>query len=500
MVETQLKPQASAPTLRSRLAQRKKRLLGSAVAVLLAGLFTVFGSGSAAADPEKCNWYDIGCTLGQAAGSVASTAVGGTFEKIVKSMLEAQGKILEMSLSWWLAIPSPKLDPRGSVGVLATVRDYTFQLQIIGLMVSLVLVGIRMAMSRKGLVEESEQAWMALVRAVFGSTLFATFVVAMSAIGDAFSNWVLKDAVLKGDSAAKVMENLGLAVMASGPGAGIATAGIGLIALFGFLGGLLQVVLLVIRQVMLIVVVSFVPIAATWSGTGPGSQSYDKLKQWTIAFLLFKPIGALVYVIAFSAAGDKSDDFQMKLLGMILLAMVALVLPSLMRLVAPAVASMGGGGSGMAAAGMAVGAAMAGAKVAGMVATGGGSAAATAGTSAVASRASTPGATAAMNSGGGDDGGGEQPGPTSSPGGPPGGGGGDSGGGGGDPSSGAGPDEALNGASPPSGGGSEGGGAGEQINQQVGNETSAGEGDTKPPPSLERPELASGHGEHAMKG
>lgn len=272
MVETQLKPQTSAPTLRSRLAQRKKRLLGSAVALLLAGLFTVFGTGSAAADPEKCNWYDIGCTLGQAAGSVASTAVGGTFEKIVKSMLEAQGKILEMSLSWWLAIPSPKLDPRGSVGVLATVRDYTFQLQIIGLMVSLVLVGIRMAMSRKGLVEESEQAWMALVRAVFGSTLFATFVVAMSAIGDAFSNWVLKDAVLKGDSAAKVMENLGLAVMASGPGAGIATAGIGLIALFGFLGGLLQVVLLVIRQVMLIVVVSFVPIAATWSGTGPGSQ------------------------------------------------------------------------------------------------------------------------------------------------------------------------------------------------------------------------------------
>ncbi|GAA1083336.1 hypothetical protein GCM10009648_22200 [Tsukamurella spumae] len=499
MVETQLKPNTSAPTLRTRLAQRKKPVLGSAVVLFLAGLFTAFGAGSASADPEKCSWYDIGCTLGQAAGSVAGNAVGGTFEKIVNSLVATYGKMIELALSWWMAMPSPKLDPRGSVGVLATVREYTFQLQVIGLMVSLVLVGIRMAMSRKGLVEESEQAWMALVRAVFGSTLFATFVVAGSVIGDAFSNWVLKDAVLKGESAQKVAENLGLAVISSGPLAGNMIAGIGLITLFGFLGALLQLVLLVIRQVMLIVVVAFVPIAATWSGTGPGSQSYDKLKQWTIAFLLFKPIGALVYVIAFSAAGDKSDDFQMKLLGMILLAMVALVLPSLMRLVAPAVASMGGGGSGMAAAGMAVGAAMAGAKVAGMVATGGGSAAATAGASPVASRAATPGATAAMNSGGGDDGGGEQPGPTSSPGGPPPGGGGGDSGGGGDPSSGAGPDEALNGASPPSGGGS-GGGAGEQINQQVGNETSAGEGATKPPPSLERPELASGHGEHAMKG
>ena len=59
-----------------------------------------------------------------------------------------------------------------------------------------------------------------------------------------------------------------------------------------------------VRQAMLIVVVAVLPVAAAAGGTQVGQQSYHKLTAWIIAFLLFKPVAALAYGIAFLSASQ----------------------------------------------------------------------------------------------------------------------------------------------------------------------------------------------------
>lgn len=461
-------------------------------ATVVAGLISAANVGTAnAAGPCDIPGVSLFCSAG---GGLVNAAVGGTFDKIVDSMNTAMGRMLELAMSWWIAMPSPKLGT-GDDSILGIVKDYTLELQLVGMIVSLIFVALRMAVSRKGLVEESEAAWTSLIRAVFTTTMFTSFVMLGTAIGDAFSNWVLGSVVLQGKSGKEAIEAMQLATMKGL----LPPAGIGVIALIGFLGALLQLFLLVIRQAMLIVVMALMPIAATWAGTGPGSQAYQKLQGWVIAFLLFKPVGALVYVVAFTAAGTPTQDEQMKLLGIVLFTMTAFVLPSLMKLVAPAIGAMGGGGSGLAAAGMVAGAALAAGKVAGMAATGGASGAAGAGAG-VSSIASRGGGAAGGASGGGPTSGGPSPSPGPKPaiGGGPGGG----------KSTGSPAAGQSSGRNPgPSKSSVPGGGGGGVAAAQLAQNAASGEANASAPPTPisanaagERPHLQSGYGAHAMKG
>ncbi|MEU2138398.1 hypothetical protein ABZ496_14885 [Nocardia rhamnosiphila] len=200
---------------------------------------------------------------------------------------------------------------------------------------------------------------MMLVRAVFASMLFAAVITAGTRAGDEFSNWVIFTAT-RGDLDG-VMELL-VEIHIGATSVGGATISVGIMLVLGLLGiisMLVQLVMLVTRQVLLIVTVAVIPLAAAASGTGTGSQSYKKLLSWSLAFVLWKPVGALVYAIAFTTAG-RGDDPHLVVLGLLLMILSVIVLPALIRLVAPAISVLGGGGGAAAAlAGGAVGIAMA---------------------------------------------------------------------------------------------------------------------------------------------
>lgn len=321
----------------------------------------ILGTGSASAKPLPCYipGADLACKVG---GDAVKDAAQGSFEAIVNSMLQGFGRQLEWALSWWVALPSPVLGSgSGQVSpVLATVREYTTGLQVLLMTGAVLLTAARLMMAKRGglpgqvgLAAETQESFLTFARAVFGSWMFAAVITAGTRAGDSFSTWVLLD--ITHNDAVNVLHN-----MVSFDSLVDSDGGLGLGAMFilgtiGFIGALVQVILLVIRQALLIVVVALLPVAASAAGTGPGSGAYKRLLTWSIAFVLFKPVGALVYVVAFAAAGTPGDDPQMALLGLILLALVALVLPAIMRMVAPAVATMGGGGGAGAA--MALGAA-----------------------------------------------------------------------------------------------------------------------------------------------
>ncbi|MFF0532910.1 hypothetical protein ACFYT3_31630 [Nocardia amikacinitolerans] len=290
----------------------------------------------------------------------ASEAASSAFDDLADRFLEDFARLLRMAMAWWTDLPAPELTgPGGELGpALSAVRDYTSGLQVVLLTTGIMFAAARLALAKRGgLAGEAQESFLMLARAVIASMSFAAVVAAGTRAGDAFANWVIFDAS-SGDWAGTVNRLTDFdAETRSGFGTGVLL----LVGLLGLISTLIQLVMLVIRQALLIVVVAVIPMAAAASGTGPGSQAYKRLLAWSLAFVLWKPVGALVYAIAFAVIGNEDQrDPQLVLLGLILLVMSVVVLPALIRLVAPAVATLGGGGGATAVlAGGAAGIAMA---------------------------------------------------------------------------------------------------------------------------------------------
>ncbi|MGO4613032.1 hypothetical protein AB4305_03650 [Nocardia sp. 2YAB30] len=282
------------------------------------------------------------------------------FEDMVAALGEGFGKLLRFLMTWWTALPSPQLaNNEGGLGpALSGIRDYTSGLQVLLLTAGILFAAARLALAKRGGVAgEAQESFLMLARAVFASMTFAAVITGGTRAGDAFAEWVLFDAS-RGDMHTIVAELVEFDLKTrSGLGSGVLLV----LFLLGIISMLVQLVMLVVRQALLILVVAVIPIAAAASGTGPGSQAYKRLLSWSLAFVLWKPVGALVYAIAFTVAGRDQQDPQLVLLGLILLVMSVIVLPALIRLVAPAVATFGaGGGAAPVLAGGVAGVAMAG--------------------------------------------------------------------------------------------------------------------------------------------
>lgn len=277
-------------------------------------------------------------------GQAASDAAGSALDDIVAQFAESFSNILRFVMTWWTALPSPQLtDNQGGLGpTLSGIREYTSGLQVLLLTCGIMFAAARLALAKRGGVAgEAQESLLMLGRAVFASMAFAAVITAGTRAGDAFAEWVIFDSS-RGDAHNIVAEltQFDLRTNNSGLGTGV----LFVLFLFGIISMLIQLVMLVLRQALLILVVAVIPIAAAASGTGPGSQAYKRLLSWSLAFVLWKPVGALIYTMAFTVAGRDQKDPQLVLLGLILLVMTVIVLPALIRLVAPAVATLGGGG------------------------------------------------------------------------------------------------------------------------------------------------------------
>lgn len=328
---------------------------------------------------------------GEAATAVKDKAWDSTFGSVVDSLMKGLGEALILAMTFWMKVPNEAVSDSGAL--FTKINDYTYQIQILLLIASVIITGGRLAEARRGAaVSEAAESFRLFARVVFSSWMLGAVIVAGTRASDRFSEWIISDAT--GGNAKNMAELMVKTskLQAFSPGLVL------IIAIVGLLGALAQIVLAIVRQGLLVVAAGVLPLAAAASATGTGKQSYQKLVGWIIAFMLFKPVAAIVYMIAFTTAGHadettdsggmpSGEDAQRMLVALVLLCSVAFVLPALMRLVAPAVATVGAGGSGlMVAGGTAVGAMALGAI----------------GTKAVASRAAAaPGAAGYFGSGGG---------------------------------------------------------------------------------------------------
>lgn len=337
-----------------------------------------------------CKAGNAGSHPDQAATAIKDKAWDSTFGKVVDSLMKGLGEALILALTFWMKVPNEAVSDSGAL--FTKINDYTYQIQILLLIASVIITGGRLAEARRGAaVSEAAESFRLFARVVFSSWMLGAVIVAGTRASDKFSEWIIEDAT--GGNAKNMAELMVKTskLQAFSPGLVL------IIAIVGLLGALAQIVLAIVRQGLLVVAAGVLPLAAAASATGTGKQSYQKLVGWIIAFMLFKPVAAIVYMIAFTTAGHvdettasgglpSGEDAQRMLVALVLLCSVAFVLPALMRLVAPAVATVGTGGSGL----MVAGGAAVGAMALGAI-----------GTKAVASRpAAAPGAAGYFGSGG----------------------------------------------------------------------------------------------------
>ncbi|MGO4612890.1 hypothetical protein AB4305_02000 [Nocardia sp. 2YAB30] len=292
---------------------------------------------------------------GQAATAVKDKAWDSTFGKVVDSLMNGLGEAIILALTFWMKVPNEAVSDSGSL--FTKINDYTYQAQILLLIASVILSGARLAEARRGAaMNEAAESFRMFTRVVFSSWMLGAVIVAGTQASDRFSEWIINDST---NGNAKDLAELMVKtskLQAFSPGLVL------IIAIVGLLGALAQIVLAIVRQGLLVIAAGVLPLAAAASGMNVGKQSYQKLIGWIIAFMLWKPVAAIVYMIAFTTAGHvdsltetgglpDGEQAQRMLVAIVLLCSVAFVLPALMRLATPAVAIVGSGGSGLTATG-----------------------------------------------------------------------------------------------------------------------------------------------------
>ena len=311
---------------------------------------TPFNLGNSAG--ALCKAGNVASHPGEAVDAIKDKAWDSTFGKAVDSLLTGLGQAITLALTFWTKVPNSTVDDLPAL--MTKVRDYTDTVQIYILALSIILCGFRVASARRSAAgEEATEAFRVPARTVLALGVWPTMIVIATRVSDAFSEWVISDS--SGGNAKGIAETaiMTQALTAFSPGLII------VFAVVGLLSAIMQIVLAIVRQGLLVLVVGMLPLAAAASGARSGNQFYQKLLLWSVAFVLYKPIAAIAYMIAFTVAGTNTVDMNTEpdsatavraLVAVALLCSVALVLPAIMRLLSP-VASMGGGISGGAMAG-----------------------------------------------------------------------------------------------------------------------------------------------------
>ena len=310
-----------------------------------------------------CFKIDILCKAKESVEKGISSAVESGAENLGSVMMSAWDSLMKSFLTSWLDVG---LLVQLDVGSVPWLTEQLHVFSVFFAVVGVMLACIWTMVHARG--DKAIQVSKSLFRVFLVTTLGTVLIQVVLAAGDSFSTWVLDSA---GISSAGYKE-LGAVALAGGPGLAI------IAGLFGVIATLFQWGIMMVRAVVLPLLVAVWPLSAAASMVQGGEETFSKVTKWLVAFLLYKPVAAIIYAFAWKMKSGE-DGAGGVISGMLLLVLAVAALPALMKLVTPATSALGGAaGGGMA---MAAGAAVvsAGVAIGAAVATGGASAGATAG-------------------------------------------------------------------------------------------------------------------------
>ena len=270
----------------------------------------------------------IGTVVGGAANDAAKT--------FAKTLAHGFGDMVTTITTFWTRLDVPSL----AGGPIATLQGDLYWLQGFIVVSTLLFAAAKMALTRSG--KPAGQATGAMMLTVVATSIGLTAIDLASASGDQFCAWIINQS-----SGGQLSSRLS-AIADMGSLAGTSPGLVIVLAILGIIASLAQLALLLARIGVLGILAGTLPVTSAATNTKTGRAWFERVMCWIIAFVLYKPVAAIVYATAFYMIGS-GHDITSVLSGLVLLIMSVLALPALLRLVTPVVSgAMHGGSGGMA--------------------------------------------------------------------------------------------------------------------------------------------------------
>ena len=318
-------------------------------------------SSATSGPPEQCSSLDFVCKGKNAVADAATGLANETITNFVESIVEGAVNILRQIGTWWMSAPGPYFDNP----IVQNMRDnlswFVWFFGVVGFLLALgrlVVTAYTSGSIRDGLVSIGAL----FLNIVLATGVYIALIPMLLNAGDAVATWLLDQSTDNADFATLAQPMAAEAFLAS-PGTAF------LLALCLFIGAIANFLMLLLRNVLLLVLIVFLPVIAAGSNTEAGRQSWRKANAYLIACLLMKPLTAAIYGFGFMLLQDSGEDFGQviasSISGILLLLMAALVLPTLVRFLSPVAATGMSGFSGAGLIGAGVGVAAGAAMIAG---------------------------------------------------------------------------------------------------------------------------------------
>lgn len=304
------------------------------------------------ASSSTCAFGAVACQVGRQLGTAATTSTTatnpgttteiaptgvGSLPAVAKETAEAAEKILHDTFGWWLKTSSVPLNASGGLKLQAVMLGFA----AIVLTMLVIVQGIRMSMTRRG-TPFAELIRGSLIAAVVVGAGVALVDSAMLA-GDKLATAIIAISFADSDALVKRMTDVLL-------GAGITNQSPTLLLMFSLivlLAGIVQAVILFLRQTAVPMLGILLPIAGVGQAGPPATQSWlPKLVNVLFAIILYKPVVAVVLSLGFVNVKDGATLLD-AIRGGVTLAISVIAFPAMLKLFAPtskALALRSGGG------------------------------------------------------------------------------------------------------------------------------------------------------------
>jgi hypothetical protein len=286
-----------------------------------------------------CGIFNLGDCLRQAVKAVLGMLFGGMFDMLVEAvefvMKEAVKFIVGTVGTIWVRVPTVPISgeqngrfvPSDAVGF---VQGRVMWLAMAAATVSLIVAGIRMALSHRGegLREAAKSLLTFMIVTLFGLAMTTLLV----RIGDGMADQFIRDATSTKSFDQRINEAV------NGPYQDLTLP---LILLLGFamiVTSIIQMALMFVRNGMLILLIGVLPLAAAATNTEMGKAWFRKLVGWLVAFVAYKPVAALIYAAAIRLFSDDEGGVTGMVrvtTGVTMMVMAVVAMPALIRFVSP---------------------------------------------------------------------------------------------------------------------------------------------------------------------
>lgn len=277
-----------------------------------------------------------GDALSTAAGNAASKFWGDPVGKFAKSVIEGNEQALQMVMTFWMDFDMGKaMVESNSTGVV----NIMWVIVLGAMVVNLIIVGSRMVwLRRQGVADGLEE-----VGGMFWNAALYSIVLPAGIFSAVGATDVLSHAILENFGASdskSFLDGVNLGDDQAGPVVMLFIAGL------AFAGSAVQFLAMVARVLILPVLIGLMPLFAGISATDWGRQALASARNWLIALVLYKPVAALFYCVAFWVHDNvEGDGIVWTAVRGLAVGLAGFSILSLVKVIIPGMASMGGANS-----------------------------------------------------------------------------------------------------------------------------------------------------------